>query len=60
MGDCENCVFAAGLLREDGGGWRRQGDDGATGVDVEVSGDRELKVTERGVKRCLEGAVLHA
>lgn len=60
MGDCENCVFAAGLLREDGGGWKRQGDDGATGVDVEVSGDGELKVTERGVKRCLEGAVFHA
>jgi hypothetical protein len=47
-------------VREDSGGWKRQGDNGATGVDVEVSGDRELKVTERGVKRCLEGAVLHA
>ena len=34
MGDCENCVFAAGVLREDGGGWKKQGhgDDGATGL----------------------------
>lgn len=35
MGDCENCVFAAGLLVSgDGGGWKRQGDgdDGAMGL----------------------------
>jgi len=49
------------LRREDGGGWKRQGDDdAATGLTWRVSGDRELKVTERGVERCLEGAVLHA
>lgn len=44
MGDCENCVFAAGLLVSgDGGGWKRQG------VDVEVSGDREGGGSEEGL-----------
>lgn len=36
-------------------GGKRQGDDGATGLDVEVSGDRELKVTEEGSEEVFGG-----
>jgi len=36
-------------------GGKRQGDDGATGLDVEVSGNRELKVTEEGSEEVFGG-----